>query len=375
MAAADSPYTSYTDTAAQKKVITDVISLIDPSDAPLIERLGGLDGAAGKFRFSAWPGTNPTWLEDSLPALEALLKTATIASDATTATVSDATLFQPGHIILVDSQTYWVSAANVTTNALTISSLGGTTASHATNATIYIIGLARLEGDDSDPVGMTTRATGSNYTQIWHGEVNVSRSTAMLAQWGIDNEFDYQASKVVPNLMRLIEKQLFANVSPAAGSASTPRVMGALTAYISSNATTGQTMTKASFDGAVKLAYADGGAGPWIAPMSPSNFAKVRGFYENSSFLVIQQADPVMGMPPVTIIRTPFGDVEPVLDRWASDSFINIIDPKNAGMVTFSPFTQEMLAKTGDSLEGEVVGEFSFCCRQNQSHAVLTSVS
>jgi hypothetical protein len=39
MAAADSPYLSYTDTAAQKKVITDVISLIDPSDAPLLNAL------------------------------------------------------------------------------------------------------------------------------------------------------------------------------------------------------------------------------------------------------------------------------------------------------------------------------------------------
>jgi hypothetical protein len=334
-----------------------------------------LDGAAGKFRFSAWPGTNPSWLEDSLPGLSTTLQVATIASNATSATVTDATLFQDGHIILIDAQTFWVSAANVTTNVLTFSSLGGTGASHATNTTISIIGVARLEGDDSDPVGFTSRATGSNYTQIWHAEVKASRTQAQMAQWGIDNEFDYQASKAVPGLMRLMEKQLFANVAPSAGSASAPRVMGALTAYITTNATTGATMTKASFDNAVKLAFASGGTGPWVAPMSATNFAKVRGFYENSNFLVVQRDDAITGMPPVTVIRTPFGDVEPLLDRWASDTIINIIDPKNAGLITYSPYTQEMLAKTGDSLKGEVVGEFSLCVRQNTSHAVLTSVS
>lgn len=376
MAATDSPLTSYSDTAAQKKVITDVISLIDPSDAPLIERLGGLDGAAGKFRFSAWPGTNPSWLEDSLPGLTSTLQVATIASNASSATVGDATVFQDGHIILIDSQTFWVSAANTTTNVLTFTSLGGTGASHATNATITIVGIARLEGDDSDPVGFTTRATGSNYTQIFQGEVKASRTQAQLAQWGIENEFDYQASKVVPNLMRLIEKQLFANgIAPAAGSATAPRMMGALTSYISTNATTGATMTKASFEYAVKLAYASGGTGPWVAPLSATNFQKVRGFYENSSFLVVQRDDAEVGMPPVTVIHTPFGDVEPLLDRWASDSVIFFVDPKNAGLITFSPFTQEMLAKTGDNLKGEVVGEFSLCVRQNTSHAVLTSVS
>jgi len=48
MANLASPMTTYSDTTPQKKVITDYVSLIDPSDAPLIEALGGLDGAAGK---------------------------------------------------------------------------------------------------------------------------------------------------------------------------------------------------------------------------------------------------------------------------------------------------------------------------------------
>jgi hypothetical protein len=44
-----SPLSSYSDTTPQKRVITDYVSLIDPSDAPMVEALGGLDGAAAKF--------------------------------------------------------------------------------------------------------------------------------------------------------------------------------------------------------------------------------------------------------------------------------------------------------------------------------------
>ena len=65
----DSPLSSYSDTTPQKRVITDVIALIDPSDAPAVLALGGLDGAASKFRFVNWPSTTVEWLEDSLADL------------------------------------------------------------------------------------------------------------------------------------------------------------------------------------------------------------------------------------------------------------------------------------------------------------------
>jgi len=51
MATYDYPRYSYTSTTPYKRVITDVISLIDPSDAPFINAIGGLDGASSKFRF------------------------------------------------------------------------------------------------------------------------------------------------------------------------------------------------------------------------------------------------------------------------------------------------------------------------------------
>ncbi|HOD52891.1 MAG TPA: DUF5309 family protein [Candidatus Cloacimonadota bacterium] len=373
--AVDSPFTSYSDTTPQKRVITDVISLIDPSDAPFIEKIGGLDGAAGKFRFANEPSTTVEWLEDNLPSLTSTLQTATIGTDATSATVADASWFQPGHIIEIDSQTFWVSAVNTTTNVLTMTPLGGTAASHATGTTITIVGMARLEGDDSDASPYTDRSTGSNYTDIFHAEIKASRTQAKISQWGIGNEFDYQASKAVPGLMRQIEQQVLKNDTKSLGSATTPRVMGGLPAFVTANATSGASLTKAKFQVPVRYIYEDGGSSELVAPVSPTNFEKIGGFYETSAFLRIKREETVVGMPPVDRIQTPFGTVELILDRWAKDSTIYIVDPKHAGMLTYDAFRQEPLAKDGDYEKGEIVGEFTFCLRQANAHGSLTSVS
>ena len=77
----------------------------------------------------------------------------------------------------------------------------------------------------------------------------------------------------------------------------------------------------------------------------------------------------------ITQVETPFGTVNLVLDRWAPTTIIPLIDAKHAGMMTYYPFTQEPLAKTGDYERSEVVGEFTFCLRQDNAHALLTNVS
>lgn len=375
MADYDQPITTYSDTTPRKRVITDVISNIDPTDAPFIERIGGLDGASGKFRFVNGDNTNVEWLEDTMPGLTTTLAVATIASNATSATVADATPFQKGDIFLLDAQYFWISDVNKTSEVLTFSSIGGTAATHATGATLTITGQARLEGAESDPGPVTDKTTGSNYTQIWHKEVKASGSMAKVSQWGISDEFDYQAAKSLPDIMRRMEKHLLVNPVIAAGSASTPRIMGGLPAFLTANATSGASLTKAKFENAVKLAYEDGGTGPWLAPLSSTNFQKVCAFYDSSAYLRVTREENVVGMAPVERIVTPFGDVYALLDRWAVDGTIYLVDEKHVGLKTFREFTQETLAKTGDYERGQVVGEVTLCARQANSHASLTSVS
>jgi len=368
-----SPVSTYSDTTPQMRIITDVITLIDPSDAPLVQALGGLDGAAGKFSFLNWPGTNPEWLEDTLtPLTGTLAHSATITSTATAITVADGDDLQVGHIILVDAEQMWISA--VSTNDLTVvRNYGGTQASHASLAAYTVVGMARLEGADSTAIGYTDRTTNSNYTQIFHKEIKVTRSQAQIRQYGIADEFDYQSNKAVPELMRLVERQLHYGQRKAGG-ATTPRAFGGYTTFMTTNLVSGATLTQAAIENAVMSAYIAGGTGPWIAACAPGNVQKIKNFYDSSLFLQVMTDETTVGVV-IDSVRTPYGDVNLLLDRWALSTLIPLIDPKHAGLMTFSPFTQTPLAKVGDSEKGQVVGEFTFCLRQEKAHAQLTNVS
>jgi hypothetical protein len=174
--------------------------------------------------------------------------------------------------------------------------------------------------------------------------------------------------------MRLIEKDLFQSTVAAAGSATTPRAMGGLRAFITGNLVSGATLAQSQIEDAAEAAWADGGNGPWLAPVSSTNYQKIKNFYDSSNFLRVDRGEGTVGMV-INRIMTPFGDVDLLLDRWASDTEIMLIDAANAGLYTYYPFTEEPLAKTGDSHRAQVVGEFTLAVRQDNSHAMLTSVS
>jgi len=374
MAVFDSPVSTYSDTTPHRRQITDAISLIDPADTPAIEQLGGLDGASGKFTFVNGPHTLMEWLEDTLSPLTDQLD-GSLTSVATAVTVDDASKFQEGHILLISTEQVWVSAVAVSTDILTVTrAYGGTQVTLADNLAVEIIGMARLEGDESDDIAFTDRTVGMNYTQIYHKEVKASRTVGKLAQYGIAGEFDYQASKAVPELGRLIEKQLYRGARKA-GSATTPRAMGGFGTFITDNSiNAGGAVTQADIEDALELAYADGGFGPFQAFVSPANKQVIKNIYDSTSFLRVDRTERTIGMN-IESIETPFGTVDLVMDRWAPNGSIYIVDPTNAGMVTYDPFFQEPLSQGGDYVKGEVIGEFSLAIRQDKSHAVITGIS
>ena len=205
MANSASPYSTYSDTTPQVRVVTDYISLLDPSDAPFIELIGGLDGASGKFQFRN-QGKVVEWLEDTLTPLSGTLaqQSMTTATTVVTITVDDGDVFQPGHILLVGTEKMWVSAVSGDVITVTRGFAGSTSATQASNAAYTIIGMARLEGDDSDPIGYTDITSNSNYTQIFHKEIKVTGSEMAIDNYGFTDPYQYQAAKAIPEMMRLI---------------------------------------------------------------------------------------------------------------------------------------------------------------------------
>jgi hypothetical protein len=384
----DSPYSTYSDTAPQKRVISDYIINLDPSDAPFIEAIGGLDGAASKFRF-ANKGKVVEWLEDTLTPLAGTfylsataVSTATALTVSTVSTLGTAFMIQPGHILSTSTELLWVSAVNTTTGAVTVTrAIGGTAVTLATDATFAIVGMARLEGDESDPIGYTDIGSGSNYTQIFHKELKVTGTEMAIDNYGMSDAYQYQAAKSIPEMMRLIERTLQYGVA-SAGSMITPRMMAGYPAFLSGgNLTTGANFTTVAtsvavpmIEDALELAYNDGGGAEYIAVISPSNYQALKNKYDSSAFVRYAPEQTQFGTL-VDKVITPFGNVSFVIDRWQRNDLIPFFNLDNIGMLTLRPWQVEDLAKTGDYKRSELIGEFTFCLRGANSHAMLTAVS
>jgi len=376
MANIASPYSTYSDTTPQKRIISDVITMISPYDTPFLDIIGGLDGGSGKFKFIG-KGKMVEWLEDTLTPLSGTFSLAAneTVGNVVTLTVADGNMLQPGHILLTDNkEMLWVSAVTPSTGVIIVTRAFGTSsASILTTAAFSVVGMARLEGDDSDSIGFTDISTNYNYTQIFHKEIKVTETERVIDNYGFSDAYQYQAAKSMPEMMRLIELSIL-NGYRTAGSATTPRAMGGYRTFITSNTLSGASMTQATFENAIKLIYADGGSGKYTAICSPTNMQKIKNFYDSSSFLRVDRTETTVGMR-INGIITPFGEVDLVMDRWISDSYIPILDLNNIGMVTLRPFAVEELAKTGDAMKTELVGEFTLAIKANESHALLSGVS
>lgn len=371
MAVYDQIATTYSDTTPDVRVISDVISMIDPADAPLVARLG-IASANEKFRINM-NGYKVELLEDSYAPLSDALD-GSIATNTTALTVDDASVFQPGDVLLIDSEYVWVSAINTSTEVVTVTrNFGGTQATHADNAVVYIKTRARLEGDDADYGPLVDITAPFNYTQIFQKGLNISRTQKEIDKYGMSDYFSYQANKGVPELMRLLDSMAF-HGQRAAGSATTPRGAGGLLTFITDNTVNaGGAIAKADLDGLSELIALDGG-NPDLLVVNPSIANDIRGLLDSSSFVRVGQKENSIGMR-VDTVMTQFAELEILADRWCPTTHAYMLDSRKVGFYTLTPFNWYEIGKTGDGQKAELIGEFSLLAANDKAHGFISGIT
>ncbi len=373
MAVIDQQKTSYSDTTPHVRAIGDLIHLIDPVDTPLVSMLG-LDSARDKFRLNV-NGTKIEWLEDAFDPVSGTCNQGTTITTATLSiTMTDASELQPGHVILIDSEYMVIDTVNTTTQVVTVKSraYGGTNATHATGATWTLVGMARDEGDDADFGPLTDITAPFNYTAIFQKAIKISGTQQAIDQYGIADEFMYQSNKAIPHLTRLLERAFFHGVR-AIGSATTPRSFGGIGTYVTGNSSSiTTTITKASVDSLAELVMADGGM-PDILVMNQAGANNLRSVLDSSSFVRIPQENNQFGMAPIEYVMSQFFKLRLVVDRWCPATKAYMLDSSKIGFYTLRPFASYELSKVGDSVRGEVVGEFSLAVANDSAHGYITT--
>lgn len=374
MSVYEQPITSYSDTTPHVRVIADVIKIIDPVDTPLIAALAGLDAARGKFAINQ-NGYKIEILEDEYdPLTSTCAHGETILTSDTVFTVADGSMLQDGHVIKIDDE--YMVVKSVSTNDVTVysRSYGGTNATHTGSVAFEIVGMARLEGDDADYGPIVDISAPYNYTSIFQKAIQVSGTQQEIDQYGIDDEFAYQSAKAVPALLRLVEKMAFHGVRDA-GSAAAPRSAGGLLTFITNNyVAAGGGLAKTDIDNLAEYIMIDGGI-PDILAMHPSIANDLRALIDSSSFVRVDQENSVFGMQQITRINTQYGPLRLVESRWCPTSHAFMLDSRKVGFYTLRPFAEKMLAVSGDSVKGEVVGEFSLLVANDKAHGFVSGLT
>jgi hypothetical protein len=376
MAVYDPPISSYSDTNIQIRVIGNVIQLIDPVDTPLLAAVGGLDAARVKFQVGQ-NGKKIEILEDEYePVASTLNNGGSVTTNATQFTVTDASILQDGSVLLIDNEYLVVKAVDLSTNVVTIYSraYGGTNSTHATTAAFSIVGMARLEGDDTDYIGLLQIANPYNYTGIFQKGLSVTGTEQAIDQYAIDDMFAYQSRKKIPELMRKVEQAMFHGIR-AAGDAANPRSFGGLGTFITDNVTTTTTtLAKGKIDDVMELIYLDGGA-PDLLVVHPSVARDLKDTIDTSSFVQVGLDVDTLGTRPLRRVSTQYGDLGLLMSRWCPSGTAYILTSRKVGLYTLRPFGWKRLGLTGDSIKGEVVGEFSMLVANDKAHGKITGIT
>ena len=254
------------------------------------------------------------------------------------------------------------------------------------------------EGADAtyDTPTATTRL--GNYMQISQKDAQVSGTLDAVDKAGRDKEVAYQKVLKGLELRRDIEKYLH---SDTARSASDPRKAGTLSSWITNvsiagdetafNAGVGsgthvpsmdgtnRTMTLAMIDTAMQAAYTDGGQ-PNMLVVSP---AKKAAFSDlNSGSVATNQINytapreaAIVGS--VSLYLSDFGQLDVVIDRFAEDDRVYLLDSDYASICTLPNrnFTVQEMAKTGDSEKFQIITEFTLKVSAPKAHGAVYNLT
>jgi hypothetical protein len=365
--------TSYSNTFSQKTMITDRIIMADPYDIAAITALG-LDNTS-KFQFTNVPNRTYSWLEDAYPVIATTASDTTDLTDVTatvTIGVSDGDLFHVGDIVQLDSEYVWVSA--ISGNVLTVTrNYAGTSATHATNVSMYIRYNARLEGASSSASPWTEVSTNTNASTILHKEVKISRDDVLFPNYGISNLKNYRIDMNMDILMEQLNRIPYYG-QRYVGTSAIARSTGGLGTFITTNATTvSGALLQSHIDTEFQEIYAAGGKTDLI--LCDAWFQhKINDFYEG--FVTTQRSESVGGMLIKQLMHPITGQlVNVVVDRHCRSGYAYLLDRRHVGYITIDPFFYAEKSSDGDYTLGETIGEYGFVCAYNKAHSILSGYS
>lgn len=341
--------------------VSDIIGMISPTETPLLDRLGDAPKPAENVLHE--------WLEDSL-------NPNTIISSATYINSTNAAVLlvhAGGSAVSAYLQVGAVLKNKTTGEYMQITSLGGNTIgvtrafASTTIATItagdeiFVVSDAALEGADVTGDISRPRVRRSNYCQIFKKDVIISGTVQAVTQLGgITDELDYQKQNRMKEAIRDLEKAAIqGKVSGnSIGSSTAYRTMKGIWDHIVTNSTSTGTISPTILDDVIKLAW-NQGAGDLNLIIADANWKRVIDGWNVSRVLVSNDSETYHRR--ITMFEGTFGVHEVILGRWMPNNSLMVLSTQRVKVIPLRgrSFTYQDVAKTGDSMKGMVLGEYT----------------
>lgn len=336
--------------------VEDLIYVLSPFDVPLL----GANGADGRTVLSQDSVTQKKveWLDETLLTPRTTLGATYITADAyITVAAGDREKFQTGDVVVTRAEYMRVTGYGTTADTLLVTRAYSGTATNAgvTGDAVVGVGSALPEGSDPPNARTKDRANRFNYTEIFGPyAVQVSETENIVRKYGLPmSEFDYQIGNRTKEAMVAMEQAILYGVR-IEDTTNEWRSMGGMIFYITTNVDSTTTdLTEAVLLDQLQTAFNAGG-NPDRLITNPVQKRKISQFGSNNIRYV--QDTNTRGQV-VDYYDSDFGQITIVIDRWCRTQDVFLISRDQATVGTLRPLVFEMLAKTGDSIKGQVVGE------------------
>ncbi len=361
--------------------VADLVRIVTPHEAPLLEVLGDPLHEATSPRHE--------WLEDELLPNKDAIDDATWADPDvdTTFNVDHGSRFRVGDQIQVEGSEELMLVTAVNANALTVvRGYAGTGAENlADNQVLNILGNAALEGDDKPATRFTNRVRRANYTQIFTAAVEVSGSDLVARQAGLTSELENQKAARLAELMRDLESTVIRGGQAATdpqGGDTVRRTMKGIIPHLVTNVfhtgdsgfPAGNDLDEAKINYTLRQIWENSSAHVDLIVVGGFQKRKINAFCSESRRYA----------PTDTTFRdhlsqyeSDFGLCRILTTRWVPHDVVLLLDSTRISVLPLAgrSFHFKPLASAGDYECGELIGEYTLELRNEAAHGIIRNLT
>lgn len=380
---------SFDQSAVYKLDLSEVLANILLDDTDFISMIGISGEVATQTKHS--------WVEDALNATTAVQSGGTSAQMALGTATGTILRLSASHItrskitagtLLKDALSGKTEVVQVTaingTSATVVRGYGGVSAkrgasgqTHAAGATWEIVANPRPQGMAGPSDESTTRALKFNYTQIFSKGVKITGTAQAIDHAGVSKEDSYQIDLRLRELKRELDRAcLMGGRASADVSGTVYGTMGGVIDWVGGFIATGgntthtaETLTPSVVNTMAKQVFDDGGM-PDTLVVGGVQKQKISGFDQEFRRSTLDSRR--SGFTVEEFVTDLGWNLKVIVDRWVPNDVAMVLDSSKIKIMPLQgrAFFLEKLAKTGDSNDWQIVGEYTMEVRNAlQAHA------